>query len=177
MRFAPLIESPLKSFFQETKCPNPFNPCFFRSSQLKAMCRPSWQLSSNLRLKNPNWAQPVNRPVMCCCASAPMAAALRWSRWDRHKNVTPETYRQAGGGLARWLKNAGVSSARIDAGELLSTGPDGSLNALLEGLYLGAFEFTQYKSDNHKAPEVKLWISGADEPHSASSAPKRSPAP
>jgi leucyl aminopeptidase len=80
------------------------------------------------------------------------------------KNVTPETYRQAGGGLARWLKNAGVSSARIDAADMLATGPDGSLNALLEGLYLGAFEFSRYKSDHHKAPEVQLWISGADEP-------------
>jgi leucyl aminopeptidase len=79
-----------------------------------------------------------------------------------HKNVSPETYRQAGGGLARWLKNAGVSSARIDASQVLSDGPNGSLHALLEGLYLGAFEFTQYKSDNHKAPEVKVWISGGE---------------
>jgi leucyl aminopeptidase len=93
------------------------------------------------------------------------------------KNVTPETYRQAGGGLARWLKNAGVSSARIDAADMLSTGPDGSLNALLEGLYLGAFEFTGTKVTITKLLKSSCGSLVLMNLHSASSAPKRSHAP
>jgi leucyl aminopeptidase len=76
---------------------------------------------------------------------------------------TPETFRQAGGSLARWLKNAGADSATIDASAVAALDVPGSLPALLEGLYLGAFEFSQYKSDNHQAKEVKLFVTGGDD--------------
>jgi leucyl aminopeptidase len=74
------------------------------------------------------------------------------------KDIQAETYRQAGGALARWLKNAGAASVTIDAGAVES------LPALLEGLYLGAFEFGQYKSDNHQARKVKIYLAGGEDP-------------
>jgi leucyl aminopeptidase len=78
------------------------------------------------------------------------------------EHPTPETFRQAGGSLARWLKSAGADSASIDAAAIASLNVPGSLPALLEGLYLGAFEFSQYKSDNHQAKEVKVYVHGDD---------------
>jgi len=70
------------------------------------------------------------------------------------KEITEETYRQAGGAAARWLKTTGASSASIDAGAL------SSLPAVLEGLYLGTFDFRHYKSNDNHLKAVKLYIHG-----------------
>jgi leucyl aminopeptidase len=75
------------------------------------------------------------------------------------KEITDETHRQAGGALARWLKTAGAASASIDAGKITS------LPALLEGLYLGAFEFGLYKSNNNKTRDIVLSFTGGRDLH------------
>ena len=69
------------------------------------------------------------------------------------EKVTTEVIRRAGGSLARWLAKNGVTAAGLELGPLLAIGlpPATAVNALCEGLLLGAFAFGQYKSD-HKPP-------------------------
>jgi leucyl aminopeptidase len=60
--------------------------------------------------------------------------------------ITLDTFRQAGGGLARWLRQSGVNDAEIDLAEFQNQGIDGALAALCEGLCLASFQFNRYKS-------------------------------
>ncbi len=59
--------------------------------------------------------------------------------------VTPEIFRQAGGGLARWLLKSGVDTADLNVDMVLTRGQE-YLSALLEGILLGAYRFSQYKN-------------------------------
>jgi leucyl aminopeptidase len=79
------------------------------------------------------------------------------------ENISPETFRQAGGALSRWLKGSGAVHPRIDIHSVTEFKVDGSLPALLEGLYLGAYEFGQYKSSNHQRKQVEVSLTGGDE--------------
>ncbi len=67
-------------------------------------------------------------------------------------------FRQAGGGLARWLKRNRAGQISIDLQKFNSLGVEGALNALLEGLFLGAFSFDRYKTKDAEQPEIKVLL-------------------
>jgi leucyl aminopeptidase len=76
--------------------------------------------------------------------------------------ITPDSYRQAGGSLARWIKKTGVVDVDIDMDMSqfnLSVSFD-SITALLEGLWLGEYEFSHYKTDHKEAKSVSIRILG-----------------
>ena len=66
----------------------------------------------------------------------------------KSSKLTPDSFRQAGGGLARWLEQNRVSNLHIDAETLSQFQVSNSLPALLEGLLLGSFRFDRYKKQD-----------------------------
>ena len=66
----------------------------------------------------------------------------------KSNKLTPDSFRQAGGGLARWLEQNRVSNLHIDAEALSQFQVSNSLPALLEGLLLGSFRFDRYKKQD-----------------------------
>jgi leucyl aminopeptidase len=73
------------------------------------------------------------------------------------KKIKSDTYRQAGGLLARWLKQSHVENADIFLKDFKSPVPD-AFSALLEGLFLGAFEFDRYKKRENSPVKTKLFV-------------------
>lgn len=71
--------------------------------------------------------------------------------------LTPEIYRQAGGGLARWLVKSGVNVADLDL-KPVYTRSHSHVSALLEGIILGAYQFNQYKNsqENRSSTTISL---------------------
>lgn len=65
------------------------------------------------------------------------------------KKLNAESIRRAGGALAKWLDKNEVAAAALTLGPLFGLGmaPSAAFQALVEGLLLGAFKFTTYKSD------------------------------
>jgi leucyl aminopeptidase len=67
-----------------------------------------------------------------------------------------ETFRQAGGGLARWLRQVGLTSIDIDLVTLDTLGVPEAFVALCEGLCLGSFQFDRYKSKQESPLTIQV---------------------
>lgn len=63
--------------------------------------------------------------------------------------INAEMIRRAGGMLAKWLARHEIPSAGLELAALFGIGlaPEAALGALVEGLLLGDFKFTAYKSE------------------------------
>ncbi|TLN02244.1 hypothetical protein FDZ74_15350, partial [bacterium] len=70
--------------------------------------------------------------------------------------LSPESFRQAGGGLAKWLGQNQIEQLHLDVASLNSLGVAGDLPALVEGLLLGAFRFDRYKEDEKDTTTSKV---------------------
>ena len=57
----------------------------------------------------------------------------------------PETFRLIGGSITRWLLDHHVVTASISTSELQPYVVNGALSALLEGFFLGGYQFNQHK--------------------------------
>jgi leucyl aminopeptidase len=75
-----------------------------------------------------------------------------------------ETFRQAGGGLARWLKQTNTSVIDIDLAGIEDFGVPDALSGLLEGLFLGSFQFNRRKSKTDPAVDTQVALRGALDP-------------
>ncbi|MCH7813227.1 MAG: hypothetical protein IID40_04310, partial [Planctomycetes bacterium] len=75
---------------------------------------------------------------------------------DSKKCVT-DTFRRAGGVMARWLIKREIASAGVDAALAAKTGPE-ALTALTEGLVLGAFCFDEHKSKPPKRQAITVTL-------------------
>ncbi len=71
--------------------------------------------------------------------------------------INAEMIRRAGGMLAKWLAKHEIPSAGLELAPLFGVGlaPEAALGALVEGLLLGNFKFTAYKSEK-KSVETSL---------------------
>ncbi len=67
--------------------------------------------------------------------------------------ITPEIFRQAGGGLARWLLKSGVEQADLNLDPAYDRS-QAHVSALLEGILLGAYQFNQYKISQECPPII-----------------------
>jgi leucyl aminopeptidase len=75
------------------------------------------------------------------------------------KKLSAEMIRRAGGGLAKWLVKNNVTEAGLELGPLfgLAAGPVSSMvNALVEGILLGAFTFVNHKTVEEKKKDTAL---------------------
>ena len=75
----------------------------------------------------------------------------------------PEIFRQAGGALGKWLVKSGVENADLDLEPIFSRG-QAHVSALLEGILLGAYQFTQYKNakESPQTSTIFLWSTRPD---------------
>ena len=71
---------------------------------------------------------------------------------------TADTYRQAGGGLARWLVKSSVTSANLDFDPVLESGVLGAGPAFLEGLLLGSYQFNRHKKIDEALQRIELSV-------------------
>jgi len=69
-----------------------------------------------------------------------------------------EGLRGAGGALANWLVKNEVQTANLQSSDLEGLNLPGALEALLEGLYLGSYQFTKHKTEEKKIPEPVITI-------------------
>jgi len=79
------------------------------------------------------------------------------------KKLSTESIRKAGGLLAKWLAKNNVAAAGLELNPLFGLGlpPVAVVNALAEGLLLGAFTFAKYKSESeNKESALSLLTSG-----------------
>ena len=67
-----------------------------------------------------------------------------------------EAFRQAGGGLAKWIGKNHIAQIHLDVATLNSLGIAGDLPALIEGLLLGSFEFDRYKERENEPALCKM---------------------
>jgi leucyl aminopeptidase len=74
------------------------------------------------------------------------------------KKLNTEAIRKSGGSLIKWLKKNNVEAASLEMGGLLSLGipPQTALKALVEGILLGDFVFSEHKSE--RKPEKTISI-------------------
>ena len=79
------------------------------------------------------------------------------------EKCTSNTFRQAGGSLARWLKKSGAVTADIHHIEFDKFPIKDAFSAFCEGLLLGAFEFNRYKSKDSSTADVTVRVFCKDE--------------
>ena len=77
---------------------------------------------------------------------------------------TAETFRQAGGGLVRWLKQTNTPTIDIDLAGLEDSSVPDALSALCEGLFLGSFQFNRRKSKSDPVMDTQVVLRGANNP-------------
>lgn len=83
------------------------------------------------------------------------------------KKLSLEALRRAGGMLAKWLSKNNVTAAGLELNPLFGLGlpPVAAVNALVEGLLLGTFTFSAYKSEREdKESGLSLLVDGKTGP-------------
>ena len=74
--------------------------------------------------------------------------------------LSAETFRQTGGGLARWLKQTNTPAIDIELAGLDDFGVTEALSALCEGLFLGSFQFNRRKSKTDPDVDTQVVLRG-----------------
>lgn len=84
---------------------------------------------------------------------------------------SPETVRQAGGALGKWLTKSGAGQIDLDLDSLQTAlaGQAGyrfmdAAAALCEGIKLGAYRFNRYKTTGEAASSIPVRLSGGENP-------------
>lgn len=72
--------------------------------------------------------------------------------------LSAEIYRQAGGGLARWLLKSNAATAEIDFDTVVASGIANAGPGLLEGILLGSFQFNRHKKLDEVSKKIELTI-------------------
>lgn len=76
------------------------------------------------------------------------------------KKLSAEMIRRAGGGLAKWLTKNNVTEAGLELSPLFELELPAStwVNALVEGILLGAFTFVNHKSEDEEKKDTALTL-------------------
>ena len=105
--------------------------------------------------ERPTVGEPGKQPGDVVLASCENQYSVIVSLGSQSKRTT-ETFRQAGGGLARWLKQTNTTAIDIDLNEFNDFGIPEALSGLCEGLFLGSFQFNRRKSKTD--PIANTWV-------------------
>lgn len=78
------------------------------------------------------------------------------------EKLTLETLRRVGGSVSQWVRSKQVAQGGIDVTSLEGLNIEGAVEALAEGLELGAYRFNRYKSSQEaeSVPELTLLVNG-----------------
>lgn len=69
-----------------------------------------------------------------------------------------ETFRKAGGSLGKWLLTHPAPQVGLSKEDIDGMGIPGGFQAFLEGLRLGAYKFSQYRSSENQNPPIEILI-------------------
>jgi len=88
------------------------------------------------------------------------------------EKTSAHNFRKAGASITRWLSQFHKTSSTIYLSELDHSDDPAMLQAFLEGLYLGSYIFTKWKSKENAAKEIKIFLETAIEPQKIESSIK-----
>ncbi len=74
----------------------------------------------------------------------------------KSEKIIQDSYRQAGGAAGKWLRQSGSKAADFEVSNADFEADPGSLQAFLEGLFLGAYQFDRYKENTKPAKPVTV---------------------
>ena len=77
---------------------------------------------------------------------------------DSANKISAETFRKAGGSLAKWLVQHNVAEINLYPDEISSYQIPNAIPAFYEGLLLGAFQFERYKKIEASVTPVQVWV-------------------
>lgn len=77
---------------------------------------------------------------------------------DSANKISAETFRKAGGSLAKWLVQHNVAEINLHPDEISSYQIPNAIPAFYEGLLLGAFQFERYKKIEASVTPVQVWV-------------------
>ena len=80
------------------------------------------------------------------------------------ENIAANTFRKAGASITRWLNQFLKTSSTIHLAKTEQLDKAEMLAAFLEGLYLGSYTFSKWKSTTKKSEEIKIFLDTAIEP-------------
>jgi leucyl aminopeptidase len=72
--------------------------------------------------------------------------------------IIPDTYRQAGGAVGKWLRQSGAEAVDFEVSIAEFEADPAPLQAFLEGILLGAYTFTTYKNDKGGSTPVSFHL-------------------
>jgi leucyl aminopeptidase len=74
------------------------------------------------------------------------------------EEIIDDSYRKAGGLTSRWLLKSNAKSATIDLDQMNVAENSSALQALFEGLYLGAYSFDEHKTDSEPETIATIYL-------------------
>jgi leucyl aminopeptidase len=80
----------------------------------------------------------------------------------KSEKIVPDTYRQAGGAAGKWLHKSGASAVDFEISKDDFVAEPAALEAFLEGLFLGAYQFNYYKEDRHAENPIPIYLRSSD---------------
>lgn len=107
--------------------------------------------------ENPSFGDPGAQPGDTFLAE-PLRVLVSLGKANK---LSPEAFRQAGGGLAKWIQENHIDQIHMDVASLNSLGISGDLPAVVEGLLLGSFRFDRYKENEKESAICKVILHSA----------------
>ncbi|NPV75980.1 MAG: leucyl aminopeptidase [Anaerolineae bacterium] len=80
------------------------------------------------------------------------------------ENISANTLRKTGASITKWLNQFSKTSSTIHLTEIDHFDKKDMLSAFLEGLYLGSYTFSKWKSTAKKSDEIKIYLDTNIEP-------------
>ncbi|HMN63261.1 MAG TPA: M17 family peptidase N-terminal domain-containing protein, partial [Anaerolinea sp.] len=111
--------------------------------------------------EQPHLGEPGKNPGDLVMGQSAGAHTL-WVSLGLESKANSETFRKAGGAIGKWLLDNPVESADLSVEAAEKSAPDGALQALLEGVLLGAYAFDRYKQNPDPKKTISLQVRGAD---------------
>ena len=103
-------------------------------------------------------AQQVGEISWVNSQAGPITAIVSLGKPEK---LSPEIFRQAGGSLAHGLLKSGAASADLNLEQVNTLQVPGAAAALLEGIFLGAFQFKRHKAPGEPEKPVTIYLRSA----------------
>ena len=79
------------------------------------------------------------------------------------QKAVSDTFRKAGGSVGAWLVENQVSSVDLSVDDIDQAGISGALQALLEGIILGSYQFNLHKKQENETSPVTIYLRVAED--------------
>lgn len=111
--------------------------------------------------EQPQLGDPGKKPGDTVLVQSAGAHTL-WVSLGLESKATSETFRKAGGAIGKWLLENPAESADLSVEVAEKSPADDALQALLEGILLGAYVFDRYKQNPDPQQTISLLVRGTN---------------